>query len=97
MQNGNDHRGLVVGALMSVLLLVLANLVLTNALATTGDTLGDLQRRKENLSVQNEQLRLAIIARRSLLSVEERARAMGFTEDLATVSLTSQPQVAMQR
>jgi hypothetical protein len=80
----------------SVLSLIIANLFVSNILATTGEKVRAFETRKENLIRQNEVIRQAIVKQKTLSSIEERAEQLGMTKIQDTLSLTKEPPVAMK-
>lgn len=93
----SPHRKLTAVALVSVLTLLIANLLVSNILATNGEQLRQLQQRSNNLQDQNTRLRQGIIEKSALHTLEARAQELGFIKSRQTMSITSQPPVAMHQ
>jgi hypothetical protein len=79
-----------------IVLLIAANLVVANILATSGNTLNDLEQRKTNLTGQNLELRSEIISQSALQTLAVRAQRLGFVSSSETLNLSAQPNVAMR-
>jgi len=80
-----------------IVLLIAANLVVANILATSGNTLNDLELRKTNLTDQNQRLRGEIISQSALQTLALRAQRLGFVSAAETLNLSAQPNVAMRQ
>ncbi|MCH7951364.1 hypothetical protein IH980_01315 [Patescibacteria group bacterium] len=91
------HRRLIAIAIVSVVTFLAANLFVSNVLATSGEKLRDLKRRQENLLDQNSRLRAEIIEKSALTALEDRAQKLGFVKSTQTLSISSQPPVAMHQ
>lgn len=94
-QRFNDK--LVVVILGTTSLLLGANMLVSNILATTGEQLENLTQREANLSQQNQRLRKQIISLSSLDTIEIRALELGLQKTNQVISLSSMPQVAMNQ
>lgn len=92
-----SQKILSVIVLASIISLLIANLFITNVLATTGEGLNSLQTRKNNLLEQNSRLNQEVIANSSFKTIEEKALSMGFFKTKETVSLVSEPPIAMNQ
>ncbi len=83
--------------LLFVVLLITANLVVSNTLATTGEQLRSLHTRRSNLENQNDQLKQLIVKYSTLETVEERAFELGMGKVEVTRNLQLNTPVAMKQ
>ena len=70
-----------------VVLLLVVEILVTNELAGFGRKVGDANRAIDALKEENQLLQEKVASLSSLLSVEEKARALGFTTIPTVVSL----------
>lgn len=71
----------------SVVLLLIVEILVTNELAGFGRKVGDANRAIDALKEENQLLQEKVASLSSLLSVEEKAHALGFTTTPTVVSL----------
>lgn len=76
-------------------LLMGANLLVSNILATSGEQLESLINRKSNLVEQNNLLRKQVIMQGSLENILNKAYELGMLATIETQSITPAPPVAM--
>lgn len=79
------------------LLLLFANLFVTNTLSTSGQELRQLQLRKENLEEQNSRLKLKLISQSTLEVIDARAESLGMIKAANFYHLNLEPEVAMHQ
>jgi cell division protein FtsB len=91
------HRKLTTLAFISVVILLIANLMVSNIIATSGEQLRQLQERNKNLENQNSKLRQEIIQTSALNTLENKAYELGFAKSTETLTLSSQPPVALSK
>lgn len=89
-------RAILMTVSVTIVILTLANLVVSNVMTTSGDQLRMLLARKQNLIDQNAYLRKEITGLRALRTIETNALSLGFTSMTETLSITSEHQVAMR-
>ncbi len=70
-----------------VVLLLVVEILVTNELAGFGRKVGDANRAIDALKEENQLLQEKVASLSSLLTVEEKARALGFTTTPTVVSL----------
>ena len=92
-----SNKKLLATSLVSVAFLVGANLFITNILATTGEQLRTLETRKKTLVEQNSRIRQKIVSESTLMKVEEKALALGFSTERQTVNLIPPKPVALNQ
>ena len=95
-QRQKQYKKLIGLCSVCIVLLIAANLVVANILATSGNTLNDLEQRKTNLTGQNLELRSEIISQSALQTLAVRAQRLGFVSASETLNLSAQPNVAMR-
>lgn len=89
-------KTMIIAILFTVVLLG-ANLFVSNILATTGERLTQLTQRKDNLITQNNQLRSQILSLGSLELIYNKAVNQGFQNTQEILSLFPQESVAMNK
>ena len=90
-------KKLILVVIAAVITLMFGNLVVSNVLATSGERLRSLENRKQNLTSQNERLRLEINTLSSLRTLEARATNLGLTGTVKTVNVPLKPPIAMHQ
>lgn len=89
-------KGLSLIAAATIGILVAANLMVSNTLATSGDRLHSLLKRKQTILNQNSRIRQVITENSALRTIELKANALGFTPENQIMSLAIEPQVALR-
>ena len=96
-QNSSSPNKLTFLVIFFVIILSVANLWVSNILATTGERLKLLQSRRENLENQNERLYQQIISLSTLEVIENKAKTLGMLPIETTLNLSPQSPVAMKQ
>jgi hypothetical protein len=81
--------------LISVLVLIIANLIVSNTLATTGEKVKAYELRKYNLLRQNDKMNQEIIEKKTLSHIKARAEQLGMVKIIETISIDTQLPIAM--
>lgn len=93
----SSQSRLTLAVLISVAILLGANLLVSNILATSGEKLRSLETRKENLMRQNNKIRQVVLESMALDNLESKARELGFVKSSKTLNIASRERVAMHR
>ena len=96
-QHKNSQKSLSIIVLGFVMLLIAANLFVSNILATTGEQLRALQNRHQNLKNQNTRLKQQVVQMSTLAMIEKRAKEMGMTEIHETLVVSPEAPMAMKK
>lgn len=96
MNNQLTSRSLqILPVLLMVLGLVIANIIVSASLATSGSKLKALDQQKQLLAQQDEQLQHLLLKTTSLSSLEEKSTDLGFSKPDQIISITPTAPVAL--
>lgn len=77
-----------------VILLLLAQVIVSNRLATTGSNMNSLEEEIQTLAQQNKLLDEQIASNSALLTLKQRSVILGFTKTIKPIFLSQEPPVA---
>lgn len=80
----------------SILVLLGANLLVSNILSTAGTKLQEFEQRKANLQNQNSKLEIELIRQSSLKEIEIKARQLGLVKVDSVVYISEDLPIAMR-
>jgi cell division protein FtsL len=80
---------------MSVIILLILQVVVSNRLATTGIKIAKIETDIEQLTQENADIKQQIASASALRTIQSKAKQLGFTQTVKPIYLDSAPKVAI--